>query len=108
MKRTGELRHLITIQANADTRDAFGGVTEGWADSFQLWASMEASSGSETLSGEQISGQVAYTFTCRQAQGTITKQMRISYDGRFFLIRSVIEHDERGRWLEIEAVERGL
>lgn len=106
--RAGRLRHLISIESNADGRDAFGGVTNTWSEHLECWASIDHSSASERFGGDRVTADRVVEFLCRvdSTKSGVTSKMRISWDSRTFDIESVLEFEERGWWLRILATER--
>ena len=105
--RLCDLRHVIVIEAGNAATDAGGGQTDPWA-SPTVVASVRACitplRGSEKLRAMQLEDSVTHKFTLRFRTG-ITAKHRIRFGTRLFNIRSVIDVDERSRWLEIMADE---
>ncbi len=104
---SGRLRHQIVIEESVETADGQGGFTTGWQNFATVWAEVKAvrSAGShEAVQDHQVQGVDRYRFTIRPLAG-VTSKMRISYDSRLFNIRSVLDLDGTGRFLEILAEE---
>lgn len=106
--RAGQLRNLITIQSNTDSRDAYGGVTNSWGTHVQVWASVNPLSGRERQGDDKITGDSVFEFIFRHdpSVSRILTGMRISWDSRTFDIEQVLEWQERGWWIRCIATER--
>lgn len=90
------MRHRVTIQRYAETRSASGMVTETWADSSTVWASVEPISGREYYDAQRVNAEVTHTVKMR-GSADVTPKDRLYYDSRYFLIESVMDLTERGR-----------
>lgn len=104
--KAGPLRHAITVQKNTPTRDATGGTVDSWSTHCTARARVEPMTGREYVGSERVTDSTTHKFTLRYQAG-ITPAMRISWGSRTFDIQSVINHEEKGRWLFIMAVEHG-
>ena len=105
--RACDLRHSIVIQAESTTTDAGGGQSDPWASPTLVAATracIEPLKGFEVLRAMQLEAKVTHKITMRYRSG-ITAKMRIKFGSRILNIRSVINVEERGRWLEILADE---
>lgn len=99
------LRHRITLQEPSETNDGLGGTTRSWSDVATVWAEIiPLRQGSERMFAIQQQMQVTHRVIMRYREG-ITADMRISYAGRAFNIRSVSDVQERKTILEIYAEE---
>ena len=101
------LRHVVVIQAENPTTDAGGGQTDPWAVPTvvaTVRACIEPLKGFEKLRAMQLEDSVSHRFTMRWRSGVIAKH-RLKFGTRLFNVRSVINVDERSRWLEILADE---
>lgn len=98
------LRHRVTLQQPSETPDGAGGVTRTWQDVATLWAEIEALSANESVEAARLVSGITHRITLRYRSG-VTAQMRVSFDGRVFNIRSVTNLLERDIILEVLAEE---
>lgn len=97
---TGKLRHRATIQQLVSTDDGAGGSIETWQNVATVWAAIEPLRGNERYTAQQVQSTLTHKVTIRYREG-IKPQMRLTYKGRIFDIESVIDIEERHRWLEL-------
>ena len=101
------MRHIITIQAETRTSDGGGGYTQTWTDYHEAYASVRPVSGAESYKQGQMSDTQLYEFVIRyETKRTITPAHRIKYGTRMFQVRTVINHEERNRYLIMRAEEK--
>ena len=100
----GALRCLVTLQSKSATPDALGGRVETWATAATFYASIEPLDGSEATRAMQQGMVQPHRIRARYRSG-VTPRQRISYLGRVFDIRSVVNVEMRNRELEIIAEE---
>lgn len=101
----GDLRHRVTIQAEQRSDDGYGGSSlPTWSTVATVWAEVKPLKGREQLHGQQLEGRVTHRIIMRYRAG-VTAANRLLFGTRAFNIRSVVNVDERGRWLEIMAEE---
>jgi SPP1 family predicted phage head-tail adaptor len=105
MSNTGNLRKRITIQAETPTTDNAGGYALAWTNIMTVWAEIKPGTGQKIFTDGHLEGHVTHHITMRYQTG-ITTDMRVSYNGRLFNIRAVLNSDESNRWLEL-LVEEG-
>lgn len=107
--RAGRLRHRVTIQQPAETRDADGAVIESWNTYAVRSASVEPKTGRERWVSDQRFAEVDYLVRLRydSVAVAITPKMRVSYDGRIFNITAVIHVNERRREIHLMCQEEG-
>jgi len=102
---SSKLNRRITIEEVTETSDSAGGFTVSWATKAILWAMIKPISAIENFEANKIEGKVSHLIVVRYMNG-ITPKMRISYDGRVFDIKGVINVMEFGKILEIRVEER--
>ena len=105
----GQLRHTVVIQAEGPTTDAGGGQTDPWASPATVAtvrAKIEPLTGFERLRALQLEASVSHKITIRY-RGGLTAKHRLKFGARVMNIRSVIDIEERHKWLEILA-EQGV
>ena len=96
----GILRHRATIQQLVNIDDGAGGSIETWENVATVWAAIEPLRGNERYTAQQVQSTLTHKVTIRYREG-IKPQMRLTYEGRIFDIESVIDIEERHRWLEL-------
>lgn len=107
---SSRLRHRMTLQEEIRTADSYGGYARSWQDVCTLWAEIiplqSLNRRSETMETGQIQATVTHKITLRY-RSQITPGQRLTFEGRAFNIRSVINTHEDHRSLEILAEEGG-
>lgn len=102
--RLGPLRQRVNIQARSATVDAFGQESETWATVATVWASVEPLSGRELLAAQQVQGETTHRIRMRYQAG-VTTSSRLLFNLRPFDVRSVINKNEAGAFLELLCTE---
>jgi len=111
----GKLNKEITIQEIVETVDAGGGTVATWtnlATDAVVWASIDNFTGLKNPTGRdiyrqrQIQNELTYKFTIRN-RTDLTSDMRIVYNGKNFNIRTILENENLGEFMEIFA-EKGV
>lgn len=108
--RAGLLKESITIQQRSVTRSATGDEVETWTDYLVKRAAVEPLNGKEYFTGRQETAEVNYRIRMRydSTMDDITPLYRVSYAGRIFDIKSVINRMERNREIILMCQERVL
>lgn len=105
------LRHLGIIQSStiaATTPDAFGHITP---PAYQTYAErrcdIQPLTGREAYYAQQVHPKATHTITMRSGGLTLSHGMRLTIKNttRVFEFTSIIDEDERHRWLSIMAEE---
>lgn len=103
--RIGRLRHRVTVQQRASTRDAHGEPAQTWTDLYaDVWAAVEPLSARELMAAGVVQGEVTHRVLLRYRSGITTKN-RILFGERVFDVRGVRNLDERGHELELLCTE---
>jgi len=100
----GSMTKSIVIQSVANTTDAGGGRSVAWSTYKTVYANVEQLSANTKYGQGVVDEKGLYAFTMRYTTG-ITTQHRISYNSKLFSITSVIDLDERNKYLVIKASE---
>ncbi len=103
----GALRHRVAIEAENATADGAGGLTDPWTNPIQVasvWAEITPLTGAEQLRAMRLEDRVSHRIRMRY-RADVTPQHRFRLGRRVFNIRSVLNEDERDRWLTILAEE---
>ena len=103
----GDLRHRVTVQQVARVGDGGGGASESWNAVATVWAAVLPLGGREELDGDVLSGALSHEIWMRH-RDDVAADMRIVMASRIFEIRSVINVEERGRWLRLVCDEQRL
>jgi head-tail adaptor len=111
----GTLDRRIIFQLATESRDTFGGVTVTWATHLTRWANLRYTRfgvvGRESMEAGRKTSIYQAIFTVRRDTQTaaLTTKHRISYDSKFWDIRSISEKadDYRKMYLVIEVEVTG-
>ena len=104
----GPMRHYITIQAEVETADDYGGASKAWSTRLSTWAKMDHKTLAGSIGpGGQIMDRSQIDFIIREIGATAVRQGdRVQYDSRVFDVQAVANEDERGRFLRLVCMER--
>jgi SPP1 family predicted phage head-tail adaptor len=94
--QAGQLNRRIFITQPPTAQDSAGQVSGVWPVFKTLWASVNPVSGREFVQGAQTESQITMTFEVRHIT-TITTDMRVQFDGKTWLIQSIIQPDDDHR-----------
>ena len=100
----GAMRHKVIIQQVTSTTDAGGGRAVSWANYTTVFAHVEQLSAQVKFDQGVVDERGLYRFTMRFLTGVDTRN-RLSFDNKIFNIDSVINLDERKKYLVIRAKE---
>lgn len=104
MIRAGELRHRVRIERPVDTPDAVTGqAVRDWPLEATVWAAIRPLSAREILARDQVQAEVTHHIVMRYR--ALSSAWRIVFEGRVFEIAAVRNIEERGRMLDVLAVE---
>jgi len=95
----GDLRHRISVLAPVETPDGAGGAALTYALQAQVFADIRTNSGQSKLFADRLAGDLSLSVWIRFIPG-LTPDHRFGFGSRTFLIRAVIDHDGRNRFLE--------
>lgn len=90
----GRLDKRVTIQSMTAARNAIGEPVHTWADVATVWGAVEPVQGREFWEQQQVQSEVTTRIRIRYLAG-VTAAMRVTYAGRIYNIRSVIDPRER-------------
>lgn len=98
--------HSIKIQEFVEEVDEYGTpIGSGWQDVMAVWASIEPIRGREYIQLQNTQAELTTRIRMRYRPG-ITPAMRVLYQDRVFDIQSVIDINERRRYLELMCIEK--
>ena len=100
----GAMRHKVIIQQVTSTTDAGGGRSVAWSNYKTVFAHVEQLSAQVKFDQGVVDERGLYRFTMRFLTGVDTRN-RLSFDNKIFNIDSVINLDERKKYLVIRAKE---
>lgn len=98
--RGGTYRHRITIQQRIDVADEFGQPQPTWSTFKQVFAAVEPLNGRELFTANQVEGEVTVRIRMRYLAGVVPS-MRVSWDGRLFNVKYVINVGERDKIMQL-------
>lgn len=101
--RIGQLKDRITIQNYVRTPDGYGGYDETWQDIATVWANIKPLRGREFFQAQQIQSEITHKITIRY-RNDIDKTCRVKYNSKTFDIKSIIDIDNKHRFLEIMCI----
>lgn len=101
----GALRHRVTIEEPANAgRGGYGGAIKNWVPWAQVWAEVKPLKGEEYFEAQAAQSEVTHTVFIRFLDG-VRPKMRINHGGRILNIKSIINPQERGKYLQIMCAE---
>ena len=105
--RSGSLRHRVTLQSPAGSRDAVGERTTTWTNMATVWASVNPLSVRELLAAGQIQSEVSHRVRLRYADAlaALDASWRVLFGSRVLVIQGVRNIDERQREFELMCSE---
>ena len=101
----GQLKHRVTVQKLAVTRDSTGEELETWSNVGTRWAKIEPLRGKENY---QRSGETTtnfYKVLMRYEAGLLSTDRRLVYGSQYLDIESVINIDEANSDYELTCRE---
>ena len=104
----GQLRHKVTIEEDSGTtRNAYNEITPNWTTitGGEVFADVVPLNGRELIDAQQQQADVTHRVRIRYLS-TVTPTMRVVHGSRNLHITSVINQEERDRWMELLCVER--
>jgi SPP1 family predicted phage head-tail adaptor len=89
--------HRVVIQSMSNTGDDYGGESVSWQTQSTVWAAMMPLSGREVFAQDQDQSMVKTKIIIRYQSAlkntATTGAYRVSYDGRIFPVRYVMNVD---------------
>jgi SPP1 family predicted phage head-tail adaptor len=105
--RPSDLRHRLTLEELSRVADEGGGFTESWIAVATLSANLSPIGGDERFEADRLAGTITHEVVLRYRAGVVPA-MRFRKASRIFQILSVIDVEERKRWLKCWCEEREL
>lgn len=97
-------KYLVSIQRQTMTQGATGQVTGAWVETAKWWASINPVSGREYFNASGERAEITHKIDGRFGPAVAPKD-RIVFRDRVFDVKSVINREERGRFIQIMAAE---
>lgn len=102
--KVGDLRYRVQFLSKTLVADGSKGNVSTWNHYDFDWAEIMPLSGRERFFTHQIKTEVTHRIRTRY-RTDVNEQMRIKYNDRYFLIESMIDINERRRFLEFMCIE---
>ena len=100
----GKLRHKISLQRREKTPDGGGGYTYDWVEYDTTYAWIRPMSGVENLVAMRIESNITHDLFIRY-RADLNAKDRIVFGSRSFDVVSVINIEERNKWLQLRCEE---
>ncbi|PPD17551.1 MAG: head-tail adaptor protein [Methylocystis sp.] len=100
----GALRHRVTLEAPIDAPDGAGGFSRSFTPVADLWARVAPGGAREDFVEQRAEQATSLVVTIRWRQDVV-KDMRFIHRGRRLRIQSVVDPDERRRFLVCQCEE---
>ena len=100
----GDLRERVTIQRRSVTRDAIGAQIEAWQVRMSVYAKVAPMGAGEQYRRQQIQAKADWKVVIRYT-GDVIPSDRVSWRGRTFEIKGILNPDMRRRFLELACEE---
>ena len=101
----GALRNRLVLQTVTAVPDGLGGFAESWSDVATVFARIEPVSADSRFGAGQTLETVTHRMTLRR-RGDVEPGMRFACAGRIFVIVTVHDPDESGRYLVCRTREK--
>lgn len=96
----GRLDTRITVERPETTRDAWGGVVEGWGLVTSTWAAVEPLTGRELFAAQATQAETTYRLTTRYMAGVDASCRVVLDDGRVLGIVAVIDLRNQHKYVQ--------
>lgn len=102
------LRHIVSLQSQATSLDAYGSNTGAWSDyATDIRAGIEPISGTEAIKAGQAAATQMVRIVIRY-RDDVTPQHRVVHGPTIYQIVSVTDRDTLHRWLELMCTQGGV
>ena len=105
--RPGSLRERVRLEREVRAADAGGGAQVSWmplSHAPTVWARIEPLAGQELVQAMRLQARITHKVTMRW-RGDVTAAMRLIWGTRILNVRTVLNPDERRRYLELYCEE---
>ena len=102
----GDMRHSVVVKNTTRTSDGGGGYVDGSTSSDTVFCAIRQLSAKEIFSQGRNKTEGEWEFICRKpSTEIITGRSKLEYDSKVFNVVSVLNTDERDKYLVIKAEE---
>lgn len=105
MTAAGELTHKVAFDVRTNGDDGYGNPVEDFVEQFIVSAKVQPKFGGETVLASRLAGQQPVLIVVRQSSQTvqITPEWRCrdARSGTEYNIRSIVDPDDSGKFLEL-------
>jgi len=101
----GEMCHRLTVQNYTETRNDYGEMVQSFTTYKTVWASLTVQDNTEKEEGKRNTLTVTHRFTIRWDAG-VTTNSRLVFRSDTYTILSIIEKEQRKRYMEIIAEKK--
>jgi SPP1 family predicted phage head-tail adaptor len=95
----GKMDRRLTVQVRTMTKDAAGGRSESWSDSFKCWGQVVAIASDEDITADADRETITRQFRIRYKSGIAPGTHRILYQLKFYNIEGIEEEGRRDSML---------
>jgi SPP1 family predicted phage head-tail adaptor len=106
MVNPGDLRTQLALEQMTPVPDGAGGFGESWSGIATLFAKLEPVAARERFGADQALEEVTHRVTVR-FRPDVASGMRLTWGTRRFLVLTVHDPDETGRYLVLRTREDG-
>ena len=102
-RSTGEMRERVLIQKQTQSVDDYGAFSTIWIDIDEfpnVWARVSQERSNNNFVSEKNENEAIYNIVIRY-RSDVDEKMRIVWRGKFLAIDSILNVDERRRYLEL-------
>jgi SPP1 family predicted phage head-tail adaptor len=100
-----DMRHRLELEQPQRTSLSGGGVSVTWVKLADIWASITPLKMREHFTRHQVNSEITHSITIRY-RADVRPEMRLVKGTRVFEIISVLNEQERNRWLQLECSEQ--
>jgi SPP1 family predicted phage head-tail adaptor len=105
----GKFRKSLSLEQEALVPDGAGGLASSWTVVATLWGYMEPIGAAALFHTRNLEKRCTHLVTVRYRPDIqIQTGMRLSLGSRTFMIRAIVNQDERNRFIEMMVEEGGL
>lgn len=98
------MNKTVVFQSRGKATSSLGKQVENWTDYYTCFAAVFALSDKNFIEANAEQSFLTHNITIRYKNG-IVPSMRIKYGSRIFIIQTVINVDERSRFLKLRCLE---
>lgn len=102
--RSGDLRHMVTVESMTRTSDGMGGWTEAWTTVATVRAAIWPKRMVEQVETEKKTATITHQIRVRYLDG-IDEDCRVVFGDRVFEVISVLNVEERNKTFDLMCEE---